>query len=107
VGQFLLGLDGQISEKLAKELQQKGTARIKKKRQTIHYGNGTQTTSKGVAELELRVKDGEDDARFKLKLQIVGGSKQPIIVGWTTIDRARIDLASDGEHVLIPTHTGH
>ena len=103
---FCVGLDGQISEKLAKELQQKGTARIKKKRQTIRYGNGTQTTSKGVAELELRVKDGEDDARFKLKLQIVGGSKQPIIVGWTTIDRAKIDLTSSKENVLIPTRTG-
>jgi hypothetical protein len=103
---FCVGLDGQISEQLAKELERKGTAKIRKKKQTIRYGNGTQTTSKGIAELELRVKEGEDDARFKLKLQILEGSKQPIIVGWTTIERAKIDLTSDGQNILIPTAKG-
>ena len=54
------------------------------------------------------MKEGEDDgiARFKLKLQILEGSKQPIIVGWTTIERAKIDLTSDRENILIPTSKG-
>ena len=43
---FCVGLDGQISEQLAKELKRKGAATIRKTRQTIRYGNGTQTTSK-------------------------------------------------------------
>jgi hypothetical protein len=100
---FCVGLDGQISEQLARELRNKGSATIQKKIQTIRYGNGTQTSSKGVATLYLRVKDGEDDAQFKLRLQILEGTKQPIIVGWNTIERARVDLTSDKRYILIPT----
>ena len=65
---FCVGLDGQISDQLARELKRKGAATIQRTRQTIRYGNGTQTTSNGIATLNLRVKEGDDDALFKLKL---------------------------------------
>ena len=104
---WCVGLNGQISTALAKELKKKGLARIQKTKRTIRYGDSHTQSSDGVATVKLRVVDGNKEVEIGLKLVMIGSLKsRPILVGWSTIQRAKADLASDEENVLIPTEKG-
>ena len=106
---WCVGLNGQISTALAKELRRKGLAEIQTKKRTIRYSYGDSHTqsSDGVATVKLRVVDGKKEVEIGLKLVMIGSLKsRPILVGWSTIQRAKADLASDEGNVLIPTEKG-
>ena len=104
---WCVGLNGQISTALAKELKKKGLAIIQKTKRTIRYGDSHTQSSDGVATVKLRVVDGNKEVEIGLKLVMIGSLKsRPILVGWSTIQRAKADLASDEGNVLIPTEKG-
>ena len=65
-----------------------------------------QKTTDGICYLTIGVTDGDDDAKFSLKLHMLKDHMRTILVGWNTISQHKIDLTSNRTHMIIPLQGG-